>query len=396
MKKVFILNGGISEIPIIEECKKMGLFTITGGNAPGLPGHQISDQYICCDYSNEEEILDIVKRENIDFIISSANDFGLITASYVAEKMGWKGHDTYENTVLLHQKDLFKDYIMKLGVPTPETIFFEDIETAKKYVSDCKYPIIVKSVDLTGGKGINKAMNLEEALSAIDIAFNMSRAKRIVIEPYITGTQHSCCVFLKNHKVIASVSCNSYSPINPYLIQTEVFPADDFDTVKNIIHSNIEKISTDLNLVDGVFTVQFIRQGNEVYIIEAMRRCLGNQFFTPATDLTGFPWIKALICSECGMSLDNLHCEEPKYKNVGFHGIMTTKNGVIEKVNISSVLTNHLTKMVTLMLPGDEITNCLNERAGYIYFQYENREEMLKEVKKFNEYMTIDVKENNL
>ena len=47
---------------------------------------------------NEYDILLCICQENdIWRIISCANDFGVLTSAYVAEKMGWPGHDTYEN-----------------------------------------------------------------------------------------------------------------------------------------------------------------------------------------------------------------------------------------------------------------------------------------------------------
>ena len=66
-------------------------------------------------YSNKEAILKLVKDEGIEHVISCANDFGVLTAAYVAEKMGWRGHDTYKNAKLLHLKDEFKEYKERLG-----------------------------------------------------------------------------------------------------------------------------------------------------------------------------------------------------------------------------------------------------------------------------------------
>ena len=88
-QRVLILNGSLSEIPLIEEAHKLGYYVVTSGNAPSLIGHAYADEYIPCDYSDKEAVLDLVRKHRIDRIISCANDFGAITASYVAERMGW-------------------------------------------------------------------------------------------------------------------------------------------------------------------------------------------------------------------------------------------------------------------------------------------------------------------
>lgn len=149
----------------------------------------------------------------------------MITASYVAEKMGWPGHDTYENALLLHQKDLFKAFIQELGIRNPTSTAFTDADEALKFAEQAEYPIIVKATDLTGGKGIHRADTPEEAKAAIENAFTRSRKKSIVIEPFVTGVQQSIDTFVIGGKVVASVSNDTYCPINPYLIQSETLPA---------------------------------------------------------------------------------------------------------------------------------------------------------------------------
>lgn len=125
---------------------------MTSGNMPELPGHAIADEYIPADYSNGEEILKIVKENGIEGIVSCANDFGVIFSSYLADKKGWLGHDTYENSILMHHKDLLMEYFKKSGIPAPWFEIFTE-EVVNEYVKKCKYPIIVKANDLTGEKG---------------------------------------------------------------------------------------------------------------------------------------------------------------------------------------------------------------------------------------------------
>lgn len=393
MKKVLILNGSHSEITLIEAAKKLGFYVITTGNMPELIGHQYGDEYVRADYSDKEAILALVKEHQIDAIISCANDFGTITAAYVGEKMGWKGHDTYENTLLLHQKDTFKDYVREQNIPSPISTAFHNRENALDYTKDASYPIIVKATDLTGGKGIMKAENPEEAKTAIDNAFSRSRAKHIVIEPYIVGTQHSIVVFLVNKKIVASVSCNSYSPLNPYLIQTEILPADYIDIVQEELHGIIIKIAENLNLADGILTMQYIVEDGKPYIIELMRRCLGNQFLTVAGMVSGFPWEEALIRAETGTDCSQLKATTPKAKNCGHHGIMATRNGIVDGYAIDDSVKPHIFQTIEILKNGDILEDCLNERVAYIYYAYDNREEIVEAATHFNDLITIKFKD---
>lgn len=390
MKKLLILNGSLSELPLIDKAKELGYYVITSGNNPSLIGHSHADEYIEADYSDKEAILKIVQENDVYRIVSSANDFGVITASYVAEKMGWPGHDTYETANILHQKDLFKKFIQKLGLRTPVSVAFDNKQDAVEYTKTAEYPIIVKATDLTGGKGILKAENEEEALYAIDNAFNRSRAKHIVIEPYIVGNQQTIHTFIKDKKVCSFVSNDCFSPINPYLIQAELFPARGIEDIKDELISSIEKICNELNLVDGMLTLQYIVKDGKPYIIELMRRALGNQYLTVATAMNGFPWDEALIRAETGMDLSNLKSGKPIAQYAGHHGIMATRNGVLKSYTIPENIESHIFKKIEMLKPGERLNDHMNERIAYIYYKYDNYDEALDAVLHFNDNINIE------
>ena len=390
MKRLLILNGSLSELTLIDKAKELGYYVITSGNNPKLIGHSHADEYIEADYSNKEAILKIVKEHNIDRIVSCANDFGVITAAYVAEQMGWPGHVTYENANILHQKDLFKEFIQRLGLRAPYSVPFDSKEDAIEYIKSAEYPIIVKATDLTGGKGILKAENIEEAEFAIENAFNRSRAKHIVIEPYIVGDQQTIHTFIKDKKVVSSVSNDCFSPINPYLIQAELFPARGIDDIQAELYDSIEKICNELNLVDGMLTLQYIVKDGKPYIIELMRRALGNQYLTVANVMNGFPWDEALIRAETGMDLSVLKSEPPKAKFAGHHGIMARRNGVLKSYTIPDDIKSHIFQTIEMLQPGERLEDYMNERVAYIYYKYDNYDEALEAVRHFNDNIKIE------
>ena len=79
--------------PLILAAKKLGFRVITTGNAPELVGHAYADEYYYADFSDKDEVLTLAREQRIDAICACANDFGAITAAYVAEEMGLPGHD---------------------------------------------------------------------------------------------------------------------------------------------------------------------------------------------------------------------------------------------------------------------------------------------------------------
>lgn len=392
MKKILILNGSFCEKPIIEKAKEMGYYVLTTGNAPELIGHQSADEYIPCDYSDKEAILELVKDNEIEGIVSCANDFGVLTASYVAEQMGWKGHDTYEHALMMHHKDKFKQYCFEHDIPSPHSYIFTNVESALEYSKACEYPVIVKANDLTGGKGIKRADTPAEAEEAVRNAFDWSRDKHILIEPYISGTQHSICVFLINKKVAVSSSCKCYSFTNPYLIQAETFPSCEMtDEIRKELEDIIEKMADDLDLTDGILNLQFILKDQKPYIIEMMRRCFGNEALLPYTMVTGFDWSEAYIKAALGLDCSSVKRTKPFKNYCGHFGLMPYKNGILKSYHIPLYIDSHIFKKTVMLQPGDTITNCFNERIVYLYYEYASSEEMNCQVSRFSDSILVEI-----
>lgn len=391
MKKILILNGTISEIPIIKKAQEMGFYVVTSGNMPELPGHKIADEYIGADYSDEKAILRLVRENGIDGIVSCANDFGVITSAYVAEQMGWRGHDTYQNAKMMHHKNEFKEYFQSKGLPTPFYRTFSDPESARAYCDTCDYPIIVKASDLTGGKGICKASDRTEALAAIEGAFSASRTKQVVIEQFLDGVQQSIVVFLINRKIALTSSSNIYCMKNPYLVQAETYPAENFEAVKGKLHSIMLTMAEDLQLADGILSFQYIVKDGEPYVIDMMRRCFGNETLLLADIMTGFPWEEAYIRASLGMDASVCTCGEPKAKFCGHYGVMADSDGILRDWSIPEDIQARTFKTTVNIRNGERIERHLMNKVAHIYFTYDDMETMNREIVQYNDRISVKV-----
>lgn len=379
-KKVLILNASHNDERMIKALKELNFYVISTGNAPDLLGHKLCDQYIQADYSDKEKVLEISQSFKIDRICACCNDFGVKTAAYVAEKMGIPGYDSYETTLVLHNKDRFKEFCKVNDILSPRAEQFFDKRRAKDYVKSVKYPIIVKAVDLSAGNGVRKAENTEEAEAAIENAFMCSRAKRIVIEPYLEGSQHGLCTFLINRKVVAYCSNNEYSIVNPYRVEIDTFPSDDELYTSGILINEIEKMADVLGLCDGIFHLQYITDNDKKpHILECMRRIPGGLYTIPAESVSGINWDYWEVRAKCTDTL--MDFPSFQHTNRGFFSykcLMSQKNGTIKEINISKDILKHKYGEQMLYGVGDSIKDYKSFPIGYIFSSYESSDEMKK------------------
>ena len=375
-KRVLILNTSHNDLRLILALKKLGYYVIATGNQPGLIGEKYADEYIRSDYSDREGILEISRKIKIDAICACCNDFGVITAAYVAEKMNLPGHDTYENALIIHHKDRFKQFAQKHGIQTPHAEYFSTEAEAIDWLKNVEYPIIVKSADLSAGNGVSRADVYEEAAEAIRKAFYCSRTKKVVIEPFIEGSQHGFCTFLINKKVVAICSNNEYSFINPYRVEIDTYPSDNLDEVKGFLIEQIEKMSNILNLKDGIFHLQYRMKDGKPYIIECMRRTLGNMYGVPAERLTGINWDYWEAKAHCGLYCSDFPFNVEEKGFYAYRAIMSNENGIIKKVVIPESFSKYLFDECMIWGPNKPIKNYMSEPLGFLFFKFDSKKEM--------------------
>ena len=393
MEKVLLLNGSHSEITLLMELKKLGKYVITTGNLPGSFVHSFADEYIREDYSDKEAVLKIAQEKAVDGVVSCANDFGIITASYIAEKMGLSGHDPYETTRLLHQKDLFKEFAMKNHMQVPESKKYQSVEEALADEGSVPYPVIIKPADLTGGKGVSHVWDAVAYEKGIRTAFERSRKKVVVVEQFITGTYHSFSTFLINKKVAAYYSDNEYSNVYRYFVDTSAGPADHEEEVKEILIRQAEIAAEKLNLVNGVFHMQYVMDENRVpYVIDITRRCSGDIYPEPVEHATGIPWAKWIVMSELGYGEENFSERGKQEKICGRHCLMADREGIVKDVVISETLKPFVYRVVQWWNPGMEITNHCTDKAGILFYEFPDRETMLDITGRIKELVKVELR----
>lgn len=377
-KRVLMLNAGYCDEESIISLKKLGCYVITTGNRPDFKGHALADEYVNADFSDKERILQIAKEKKVDAVCPCCSDFGVKTAAYVSEQLGFRGQDTYENACILHDKDRFKAFARENSwLNTPLAEGFDSAEKALLWADTVNdYPVIVKPVDLDSGKGIMRADNYEELCSNILNAFKMSRLKRIVIEPFITGTQHSFLTFLINQKVAAVCSVDEASVVSPYHVEIDRCPATCYEQARPQMLDQINRIAQTLHLCDGIFHVQFIWHDGKAYILECMRRVLGGLFWKVAAGHgKGFDWDYWHVKAMCGFGCDDFP-EVPMEGYWAYRILFAPKDGRIKKINVSNRLNDKIYETYVFHREGDIVTNHIYDPIEIFFMKFSSRSEM--------------------
>ena len=72
---------------------------------------------------------------------------------------------------------------------------------------------------------------------------------------------------------------------------------------------------------------------------------------------------------------------------------MAACNGVFRKMTIAPELEKHIFKRIDVMQPGDQITDYMNERISYLYYFFDDRNEMVEMAEHMNDMIEVDIEE---
>jgi biotin carboxylase len=375
VKRVLIAGGSHSDIPLIKAVRAYGHYIITSGNRPDDLGHSYADEVALADFSDKEAMLSLAKRMRIDAIVSSANDFSLISCAFVAEQLGLPGFDPYETTLRLHHKNHFRALAEDLGLPCPKAKCFSDLNIGPEDLNGLQYPLIVKPVDLTGGKGVAKVSNFEELISAATAAFAIGKIKKFVIEPYFNGTLHSFSTFIRKQKIIAEHCDNEYSYLNPYLVSTSVAPATINDQILPRLRDATERMARSLSLVDGILHAQFLADGSEFTVIEYTRRCSGDLYAIPVKHYSGLDHADMIVRPSLGLPLPD-PTVSPNHGYFSRHCAMAGSSGIFRGFAIDPAIVANIIDRFDLLQPGDTMRDHMVNKAAIFILKYDDSAEM--------------------
>ena len=208
--KIMVVGGGGREHAIIKKIKQ----NPTVDEIYALPGNGgIEEDAICVPIGAKdiEKITEFAVNNKIDYAIVAPDDPLVLGAVDALNKAGIACFGPTADAAIIEGSKVFsKNLMKKYGIPTAQYETFSDMESALKFVENCKLPTVVKADGLALGKGVIIAETREEAMLAVrsimeDKIFGKS-GNNIVIEEFLTGPEVSVLAFCDGKTVVPMIS----------------------------------------------------------------------------------------------------------------------------------------------------------------------------------------------
>lgn len=196
MKKILILGAGIYQVPLIKKAREMGLYTVVTSIPGHYPGFALADQVVYENTIDQEAVLRVAQREQVDGIVTAGTDVCIPTLAYVCDHMGLRGL-TYEAAEKAQSKLLMKKAFREYGVNTAEFAYVELENSCPTEVCEAiGYPVMFKSIDASGSRGITKVSCPEDIPFAWQEVVENTHSREYIVEKFLTGEEYGAQAFV--------------------------------------------------------------------------------------------------------------------------------------------------------------------------------------------------------
>ena len=395
MKKLMILGGSRYALPVIKAAHELGLYVITCDYLPDNIAHKYSDEYCNVSIIDKDAVLEAAKKLEINGIVSFACDPGVVTAAYVAEKMGLPSCGSYKSVSILQNKGKFRKFLAEHGFNVPVAKGYTSIKKAVKDIELFNWPVIVKPTDSAGSKGVTRVDDPKELKKGIEYALSFSHCDEFIIEDFITqkGFSSDTDSFSVDGE-LKFVSFNSQrfdaDAENPYTPAAYSWPSSMSDEHQEELKNEIQRLLHLLNMGTSIYNVE-TREGTDgkAYIMEVSPRGGGNRL-AECLHYATVDLVKNTVRAAVGLPVEGV--EQKPYDGCWAEVILhSDRAGVFDSLWIADDIKENVFERDLWIEAGTEVGgfSAANEAIGTLILRFDTDERLQQVMKDINQYVKV-------
>lgn len=387
-------------LPVIKAAHELGCHVITCDYLPDNIAHRYSDAYSNVSIIDKEAVLAEAHRLRIDGIMSFACDPGVVTAAYVAEKLGLPSCGPYESVCVLQDKGRFRKFLADHGFNVPTAKSYQGAEDALREAGQFHWPVIVKPTDSAGSKGVTRVDDPAKLSESIRNALAFSHSGQFIIEDFLEQKGYSSdsdCFSVNGKLDFVSFSAQRFDPNaeNPYTPAAFSWPATFSNERQMELTSELQRLLSLLNMGTSIYNIE-TREcvDGKAYIMEVSPRGGGNRLAEMLWHSTGVDLIKNAVLAALG---EPVHVEQRPYNGHWAEAILhSDKPGVFTALHLGDEIIPYVVERDLWVKPGDLVGGFTgaNEAIGTLMLQFRSQERLESVIAHQEKWLRINVRES--
>ncbi len=270
-KKIMLLGSGELGKEIAIEAQRLGLEIIGVDKYQNAPAQMVAHRSYVVDMQNKDAVLEIIKRENPDFILPEIEAIS-IDALFEAEALGFNVIPNAQAVnKTMNRKNIRQFAAQELGLKTGAYQFVTTKEQLSAAVKQLGIPCVVKPVMSSSGHGQSTLKSIND----IDMAWERAKeargdASELIVEAFVDFDYEITLLTARNgRETIFCEPIGHQQKDGDYIFSWQ--PACMSEAVKQKARQ-MAKILTDGLGGRGIFGVEMFVKGDEVYFSEVSPR----------------------------------------------------------------------------------------------------------------------------
>lgn len=339
-KKLLFLGGPAIMCDVVKAAQSMGIYTYTTDWYPpeSSPTKLVADKYFMISSADVEAVVELIKKENIDGVITGFTDSALPHYYKICKKAGLPFYANDNQIEVTCDKNKFKKLCKQFDVPVVEELFL-GAKLNKEIVNRIKFPVIAKPIDNSGGRGISICHNEMELIHGFDKALSFSPSKNVLLERFMKGKEVSIFYLMVDGEINLVAmgnrhTKNSKQGIIPLPV-AYTFPSKYLSQYQKNIDPKVKEMFRSLGIKNGLIFIQSFIEDGECIFYEMGFRLTGSLEYKILEKVAGFNHMELLIhFAITGKMLPNGFTLKPKpnFDKYACNITFLCKPGVIKRI----------------------------------------------------------------
>ena len=269
--KIMLLGSGELGKEVIIEAQRLGIETVAVDSYNNAPAQLVANKSYTINMKNENEILDVIRRENPTYILPEVEAIN-IKALFTAEAEGYHvipNADAVNKT--MNRKNIREFAAVELGIKTSNYEFVTTFEALEKAALNIGFPCVIKPVMSSSGHGQSIAKSASDLPKSWELAKEArGDASELIVEEFVHFDYEITMLTARNGK--DTVFCEPIGHIQQdgdYIFSWQ--PMNMSEIAKQKSQELAKKITDGLG-GRGIFGVELFVKGDEVYFSEVSPR----------------------------------------------------------------------------------------------------------------------------
>ncbi len=397
-KRIMLLGGNYTQMTCTLAAKAEGYYVISVDYLPDNPAHKYADEYHNVSTIDKEAVLALAKKLNIDGIVSYASDVSAPTAAYVAEALNLPTNP-YKSVDIMTHKDKFRAFLRENDFLMPKGAGFgrDAYEDAERFFGTLKKPVMLKPIDSSGSKGVNKVYTGEEFKAAWSDSMSYSISGQVIVEEFIKRQEYQIDGdgFVIDGKFRFWGICDQHhdNECSLYTPAGLSYPPTQDIKIQNKARSEIERLFKLLGMHMGAYNIEYIvDEAGDVYIMEIGPRNGGNLITDTIYAATGVNLAAYTVRQAVGDDVSDLRQTEAVCCASSYI-LHSDRDGIFKAISFDKEIEKRIVKKQIYIKPGDKVERFKNAACaiGALVLKFEDVKQMCEIIDNMSSFVNIEL-----